>query len=90
MKESQWFKPSTVEIGRHLKDSYTKYKQYVLGGKQQKQYSKSNFSFEKMQELISNLLGIKTMTFLGLYLIFIGVSGLFRDLQRYREQTDDR
>ena len=30
------------------------------------------------------------MTFLGLYLIFIGVSGLFRDLQRYREQTDDR
>jgi hypothetical protein len=56
MKESQWFKPSTVEIGRHLKDSYTKYKQYVLGGKQQKQYSKSNFSFEKMQELISNLL----------------------------------
>ena len=33
-----------------------KYKQYVLGGKQQKQYSKSNFSFEKMQELISSLL----------------------------------
>jgi hypothetical protein len=29
-------------------------------------------------------------TFLGLYLIFIGVNGLFRDLQRYREQTDDR
>ena len=56
MKESQWFKPSTVEIGRHLKDLYAKYKQYVLGGKQQKQYSKSNFSFDKMQELISNLL----------------------------------
>ena len=56
MKESKWFKPSTVEIGRHLKDSYAKYKQYVLGGKQQKQYSKSNFSFDKMQELISNLL----------------------------------
>jgi hypothetical protein len=56
IKESQWFKPSTIEIGRHLKDSYTKYKQYALGGKKQKQYSKSNFSFEKMQELISNLL----------------------------------
>ncbi len=56
IKESKWFKPSTVEIGRHLKDSYTKYKQYILGGKQQKQYSKSNFSFGKMQELVSNLL----------------------------------
>lgn len=56
IKESQWFKPSNIEIGRHLKDSYTKYKQYALGGKKQKQYSKSNFSFEKMQELISNLL----------------------------------
>jgi hypothetical protein len=56
IKESKWFKPSTVEIGRHLKDSYAKYKQYVLGGKQQKQYSKSNFSFGKMQELISTIL----------------------------------
>jgi len=56
IKESKWFKPSTIEIGRHLKDSYVKYKQYVLGGKKQKQYSKSNFSFEKMQELISNIL----------------------------------
>jgi hypothetical protein len=56
IKESKWFKPSTVEIGRHLKDSYVKYKQYILGGKQQKQYSKSNFSFEKMQELISTIL----------------------------------
>ena len=25
------------------------------------------------------------MSFLGIYLIFLGVSGLFRDLQRYRE-----
>ena len=30
------------------------------------------------------------MSFLGFYLIYIGVIGLFRDLQRYREQTDDR
>jgi hypothetical protein len=29
------------------------------------------------------------MTFLGLYLIYIGVIGLFRDLQRYREQIDN-
>jgi hypothetical protein len=56
IRESKWFKPSTVEIGKHLKDSYTKYKQYILGAKQQKQYSKSNFSFEKMQELISSIL----------------------------------
>ncbi len=70
IKESKWFKPSTVEIGRHLKDSYVKYKQYVLGGKQQKQYSKSNFSFEKMQALISTILEknipyLKTFLFLS-------------------------
>jgi hypothetical protein len=56
IKESKWFKPSTIEIGRHLKDCYVKYKEYVPGGKKQKQYSKSNFSFEKMQELISSIL----------------------------------
>jgi hypothetical protein len=55
--ESKWFKPNTIEIGRHFKDTYSKkYKQYVLGSKKQKQYSKSNFSFEKMQDLISNIL----------------------------------
>ena len=56
IRESKWFKPSTIEIGKHLKDSYAKYKQYISGGKQQKQYSKNNFSFEKMQELISSIL----------------------------------
>lgn len=56
IKESKWFKPSSIEIGRHLKDCYIKYKDYVLGGKKQKQYSKTNFSFEKMQDLISELL----------------------------------
>ena len=30
------------------------------------------------------------MTFLGLYLIFIGVSGLLRDNQRYKDEVDNR
>jgi len=55
--EGKWFKPHIMEIGKYFKETYSKkYKQYALGGKKQKQYSKSNFSFEKMQELISNIL----------------------------------
>ena len=43
-------------MGRSFKEMYKKYKQYGIKAKQQKNYSKSNFSFEKMQELVSNVL----------------------------------
>ena len=56
IKESKWFKPNTAEVGKHLRDCHKKYKQYLLGAKQQKNYSKSNFSFEKMEEVVSSLL----------------------------------
>ena len=63
IKESKWFKPNTMEIGRYLKDCYKKHKNYLLGGKQQKQYSKTNFSFDKMQSLISEILDKNTPDF---------------------------
>jgi len=56
IKESKWFKPHDAEMGRSFKEMYKKYKQYGIKAKQQKNYSKSNFSFEKMQELVSNVL----------------------------------
>ena len=56
IKESKWFKPNIAEVGKHLRDCHKKYKQYLLNAKQQKNYSKSNFSFEKMEEIVSQLL----------------------------------
>ncbi len=56
IKEAQWFKPHDSEMGRSLKDVYKKYKQLTLKSKQQKNFSKTQFSFEKMQELIDNIL----------------------------------
>ena len=56
IKEAQWFKPHDSEMGRSLKDVYKKYKQFIVKSKQQKNFSKTRFSFEKMQELIGNIL----------------------------------
>ena len=57
IKESQWFKVNDAEIGRNLKDVFKKYKQYLVKSKQQKQFSKTKFSFEAMTNLISSQLG---------------------------------
>jgi glycosyltransferase involved in cell wall biosynthesis len=56
IQESQWFKPNDPEIGKSLKDVHKKYKQFVVQSKQQKNFSKSKFSFEEMQNLISEQL----------------------------------
>ena len=57
IKESQWFKPNDVEIGKVLKETFKKYKQYIVKAKQQKNFSKSKFSFEGMKDLIDQELG---------------------------------
>ena len=54
--EAQWFKPSESSIGKNLKECYKKYKQFILKAKQQKQFSKSNFSYGKMEELVDTTL----------------------------------
>jgi hypothetical protein len=54
--EAQWFKPSESSIGKNLKECYKKYKQFILKAKQQKQFSKSNFSYGKMEELVDKKL----------------------------------
>ena len=56
IKESQWFKVNDGEIGKSLKEVHKKYKQYIIQAKQQKNYSKSKFSFEGMKNLIQELL----------------------------------
>ena len=52
IKESQWFKVNDGEIGKSLKEVHKKYKQYLIKSKQQKNFSKTKFSFEEMKQLI--------------------------------------
>lgn len=56
IKEAQWFKPSYSHIGHYLEDIFKDYKEYKIKGKRQGYYSRTNFSYEKMAELVKDLL----------------------------------
>ena len=56
LAESQWFSPNHAEIGTALKNVFENYKKYSELGKRQAHYSKTNFSWDKMDEKLTNLL----------------------------------
>ena len=56
LKESQWFTPNPGEIGHYLKDMFKNYKKYAELGKRQAHYSKTNFSWGKMDEKLNEYL----------------------------------
>jgi len=51
-KESKWFQIDGQRLQKSFKDIFKKYKEYSIKGKQQKHYTKTNFSWDKMAELI--------------------------------------
>jgi hypothetical protein len=63
IKEAQWFKPDEGHIGNSLKDVFEKYKEYLVKGKRQGHYARTNFSYEKMQELVEDILDKNTPEF---------------------------
>ena len=56
LQESKWFAPNHGEIGHYLKDVFENYKNYVGKGKRQAYYSKTNFSWEGMKQLLGDIL----------------------------------
>jgi len=56
LKESKWFNPNPAEIAHYLKDVHKDYKKYKAKARKQAHHSKTNFSFEKMQELLESIL----------------------------------
>ena len=56
LKESKWFNPNHPEIGSSLKDVFENYKQHASNGKRQAYYSKTNFSWNHMKEVLDNVL----------------------------------
>ena len=53
---SKWFAANPSEMGHSLKDMFENYKNYVDGGKRQAYYSKTNFSFANMRDLLDSIL----------------------------------
>jgi hypothetical protein len=58
--DSQWFKPDDAQVGHALKELFENYKTFLPGAKKQASISKNKFSFEKMTELLGNILDTKT------------------------------
>ena len=53
---SKWFDVDTMALGKALKDMHKNYKNYTHKAKQQGNFAKENFTFEKMKEKLNELL----------------------------------
>ena len=53
---SKWFDVDTMALGKALKSIHKNYKTYIHKAKQQGNFAKENFSFEKMKELLGEIL----------------------------------
>ena len=53
---SKWFDVDVMQLGRVLKDTYKKYKGFIPNAKRQAHYCKENFSYNKMKDLLGEIL----------------------------------
>ena len=60
LPESQWFTPNDSEVADAYKDVYEYYNKHLERAKRQSHYAKTNFSFDKMAEVLDNILELKT------------------------------
>ena len=56
LAESQWMSPDHGQIGHYLKDVFENYKNYTDKAKRQAFYSKTNFSWDKMKNILNEIL----------------------------------
>jgi glycosyltransferase involved in cell wall biosynthesis len=56
IQESQWFQVNPKQGISSLKEVYKNYKQYLQRSRKQRHHVKTNFSWEKMKELVGNIL----------------------------------
>jgi hypothetical protein len=59
LPESQWFTPNDGEVANAYKSVYEYYNKHVENSKRQAHYAKTNFSFDKMAEVLNNILETK-------------------------------
>jgi len=58
---SKWFDVDTMALGNSLKDMFKNYKTFTVKAKQQGNYCKENFSFDKMKDLLDQILKEKVV-----------------------------
>ena len=56
LEEAAWFAPNDQEVARAFKETFKHYKKYLTLAKQQKNFSKKEFSFDKMEKVLHSLL----------------------------------
>jgi len=56
LEEALWYTPSDQEVAKAYKETFKHYKKYLELGKRQKHFSKSNFSFENMVDVLHKTL----------------------------------
>ena len=56
LAESQWFTADSADVGKAYKDVYKNYKKWVVNGKRQGRYSRTNFSYEAMVDKLESIL----------------------------------
>lgn len=56
LKESQWFTPDPIQVGKAFEDVYKNYSTYKELAKRQGYKNRKEFSYEKMRETLDNLL----------------------------------
>ena len=56
LQESSWFKPDDGQVNAALKNSFKDYKNLLKKSRKHKIYTKNNFSFDKMVELVDSIL----------------------------------
>ena len=56
LRESSWFTPDPIEVGRALKDVHDDYDKWKTAAKRQGHKSRTLFTYEKMRETLDNVL----------------------------------
>lgn len=56
LAESKWFYPNDQEVAKAYRETFKHYKKYLALSKQQKNFSKKEYSFEKMEEVLHKIL----------------------------------
>ena len=56
LRESQWFTPDPIEVGRALKEVYDDYDKWKTSAKRQGHKSRTQFSYNNMRETVDTLL----------------------------------
>jgi glycosyltransferase involved in cell wall biosynthesis len=68
LAESKWFTPNDAEVAKAFKNVYSGYKKYSSLAKRQAHYAKTNFTFDKMAEILDNILESKIVKKVSLIL----------------------